>query len=214
MPVAATPTFRTRQYAKPLIPQVTINYEGAGTFYSATATSAAIDMPDGVAAGDTLVVFLQHAAADVRPPNGWTDAGWPNITTTQKCYRRLAGSEEPAAYTWRFSSSVFAEAVCVRISGAHPTAPFIYSAPSSGTGVTATALGITPPTVNSVLLAHVQWGGTRDTSSDGAVMTEVGDGANISAYVEELTSDAATGNRTFTISSSATWNARLISVRD
>jgi hypothetical protein len=219
MTTLALPSVRTRQFSRPLLTGATINYEGAGT---ATATgavaSAAVDMPDGVQLGDLLVALFWFGGTPtaIGKPNGWTALDLILTgTLNQKVYWRVAGAEEPASYTWTVAPSVIIEGVIVRISGANTHNPLILGTFGSATGTAVTMPAITMDTPDSVLLCHVSWGGTRDIASDGAVMTELADGTSSAMYVQELTGGpGTTGTRPFTLSSSASWNAIAIGVRD
>jgi hypothetical protein len=218
MPVLAVPSVRQRQFSRRILPAATINYEGQGT---ATATgsvaSTAVDMPDTPALGDLLVALLYFGGTptNVTVPNGWKQVPLlPGGTLNQRVYWRVAGAEEPTSYTWAVTPSTTIEGTIVRISGANTHDPFVVGAFGSATGTAVTMPAITTDTPDSVLLCFVNWGGTRDISSDGGVMTELADGANSAMYVQELSAAGSTGTRGFTLSSSASWNAIAIGVRD
>src|SRR5437667_1919810 len=74
------------------------------------ATSLTISKPTGVVAGDVLVASVDAAGGTgttITAPSGWTSIRRDNSGTTlaKETYYKVAGSSEPASYSWGLGSS-------------------------------------------------------------------------------------------------------------
>jgi hypothetical protein len=83
------------------------------TDYSSTVTSVVLNLPSGVRSGDVMVaqvIVFDGSASDVpATPSGWTsirhDAVSDGDKLTSWLYYKVAGTNEPASYTWTISSN-------------------------------------------------------------------------------------------------------------
>ena len=85
-----------------------------------TATSVVIDRPAGARAGDQLIAAIGvRGAPTIQAPSGWKLVGIEvnGTITTLATYTRVAGSSEPASYTWKFSASQAASGAIVALRG-------------------------------------------------------------------------------------------------
>jgi YD repeat-containing protein len=78
---------------------------------TASATTIAINEPAGTAQNDLMLAELavnNMTTATITPPSGWTLLERRNLSYDSQAYfvyYKLAGSGEPAAYTWTFSAA-------------------------------------------------------------------------------------------------------------
>jgi hypothetical protein len=101
---------------------------------ASTTSSFALNVPSGTLSGDMMIANIgtSNGTADVTPPSGWTKISAPTTTgTTQAVYYRVAGSSEPASYTWTCSSDYVA-ATCVSYSGVDTVAGIANNGTSTG----------------------------------------------------------------------------------
>ncbi len=83
----------------------------ASTDQNGSAASIAINRPTGTVKGDVMVAIIavRPSTVTITAPSGWTlvrRGDNPNgESNTLAVYRRVAGSSEPASYTWTFSSN-------------------------------------------------------------------------------------------------------------
>lgn len=92
-----------------------ITFVGAGPLadYSAPVTMISVSLPSGIEAGDTMLsqIIVYDATASDAPttPTGWTairdDTVGGGNKVTSWLYYKVAGSNEPASYSWSISSN-------------------------------------------------------------------------------------------------------------
>lgn len=196
--------------------------------------SVTVAKPAGVVETDLLVAFVSLTVPEPSPPSGWTlvASTSTNYSSRQSwcyVYRKLAGSAEPADYTWTGTAhasqgmtvAVLAFAgnsLLVNVSAAD-------ASPPDTIATTVPAPSITPTRAPAILL-------TYHLSNDGLVtftpptgMTERvddlhnlgGGGQNQSAavYTQDLASTAATGAKSATPSASvAGWVSFAVGVAE
>jgi hypothetical protein len=154
-------------------------------------------------------------------------AGWSTIATVTGStnprvygYYRVAGSAEPATYTWTLTSSVKNAGGIARYSGVDPAQP-LDGAPTmaaAASGTSATLPGVTTSAPNAMLVGCV---GINSTStgaliSSPAGMTQAWDiGGKRHELADGIVGPAgATGPRTWTMSQSRAWAGWLVALRD
>jgi hypothetical protein len=123
---------------------------------NATTTTLVVATPAGTTAGDLLLAAVTvrgGTSPTVTAPAGWALVRSDAISTTvaQYVYRRLAGSTEPATWTWTFSKSESAAGTVSAFAGVDPTNPI---AASSGS----------PNATSSASIATVATTASRSTS--------------------------------------------------
>jgi hypothetical protein len=181
--------------------------------------------PTGTAVGDVLVACVALNGGGVAA-NG-APAGWSTIATVTGStnprvygYYRVAGSAEPATYTWTLTSSVKNAGGIARYSGVDPAQP-LDGAPTmaaAASGTSATLPGVTTSAPNAMLVGCV---GINSTStgaliSSPAGMTQAWDiGGKRHELADGIVGPAgATGPRTWTMSQSRAWAGWLVALRD
>jgi hypothetical protein len=109
----ATATATPTAAATPVAAGITFVGSSALTDYSSTVTSVVLNLPSGVRSGDVMVaqvIVFDGSASDVpATPSGWTsirhDAVSDGDKLTSWLYYKVAGTNEPASYTWTISSN-------------------------------------------------------------------------------------------------------------
>src|ERR1051326_308368 len=113
----------------------------ATTAISSATTSATINLPSGIVAGETLMLFLGDVAAGTSSAAGWTAEAGAN---TRMLYRKADGAEGSTVTVACPSSKI--AAIVYRISGAADptvTAPFV-SSTTNGTSANPNCPACTP----------------------------------------------------------------------
>lgn len=126
---------------------------GAG---NATATSLVLPLPAGVAAGDVLLASLSvRGSPTFVAPAGWTlvRTDVTGFTVKQSIYVRVAGSAEPASYTWTWGGAQGASGGIVAFTGVNTAAPLDASSGQVNASSTAiTAPELTTTVANAMLV--------------------------------------------------------------
>jgi parallel beta-helix repeat protein len=187
----------------------------APTFVGAASESAdptyalTVATPNGVSGGQVLVAVVgirQTAKYPITAPSGWTlvrrDSSSSGASLSQAVYVKVAGSSEPASYTWSFRYKTAAAGGIVAYAGVDPSSPVIahsgrYS--SSSTVMTGPSVSVGVP--GAALIGFFGNNGTRSTKPP-AGMTEQFDviadgtwGTSVAAANTLLPSAGSTGDR-------------------
>jgi hypothetical protein len=132
-----------------------ISFTGATTATNTSTTTLALPRPTS-SAGTVLLAAVQvRGAPTITPPAGWQLVKLtPNGTSMRLAtYWRLAGSSEPASYTWTFSSAVSATGSVLAYNGVSATSPIDASAGQANAASTSvTAPSITTTVANAQLV--------------------------------------------------------------
>jgi hypothetical protein len=203
-PVVLSPTFRS-----------------VNTAANQTASTLAVPAPAGVAAGDVLLAAISvRGQPTITAPSGWTRVRLESASSTmqQAVYVRVAGSSEPASYTWTFSSAQAAAGTILAYSGVDRSQPV---GASSGRVLSNTASlaapSVTAVSTNAVLVGfYGSPGATSITAPAG--MTERSDVASTSgtykvtseSATQQLSAAGATGDRVALSGNSAAGIAQLV----
>ena len=148
--------------------------EAANFFRSASSaqngagsTSLAINKPAGVVAGDVMIAAVgANGNTSITAPAGWSAAGlydaasWSNTGWIQVVFK-VAGSSEPASYSWGLGTTRAGAGTIVDYIGVDNAAPVQTSAVGTGTASPAVAPTITTASANQMVLASV---GGRNTT--------------------------------------------------
>ena len=159
-----------------------------------TAASVVVERPAGARDGDQLIAAVGvRGSPTIQAPSGWKLVGIEvNGTITRLAtYTRVAGSSEPASYTWKFSAAQAATGAIVALRGSG-------SSLSEAAGrVNAKASDIVGPATNvnanrSLVLGF--FAAARSTSiSAPAGMTELGEAAS-TAGTYKVTLEVSAGS--------------------
>jgi Galactose oxidase-like, Early set domain/Viral BACON domain len=196
----------------------------------AGATTITVNKPAGTVSGDMMVAGIyvrgQGSSAIVTPPAGWalirrTNSGSPaGADGSLLSYHKVAGSAEPASYTWTFDISRRALGGIASYSGVNTSTPIDAHggrANAASTAVTAPSITTTVP---DTLLVGLFCLFNDATFTPPAGMTERWDftvpnpnGMAYEAATEARSGAGATGTRAATSSLSAASLAQLIALK-
>jgi hypothetical protein len=206
-------------------PPANIVLEATSTTVNATATtSVTIAKPAGTVAGDLLVACLALNGGSVA--GAGATAGWSPIAAVTSItnphvfgYYKLAGSAEPADYTWTLNSSVQNGSGIGRYSGVDSTTP-LDAAPKTASGPAArsgTVAGVTTASANAMLVGCMAVNSSKTTvaiASPGG-MTQAWDiGGKRHELADGLqTAAGPSGDKTWTFSASRAWAGWLAALR-
>src|SRR5437899_1121009 len=156
---------------------VGIVFQSAATTTNSTAlASQAIAKPAGTATGDVLVASIALNGATVTAvPAGWVQIAAVTSVTNPKLYGyyHVAGSAEPASYSWTLSGAVTGSGGIARYSGVNNASPL--DAPAANAANATALLSITVPAVTTTTPGAMLIGGAAINSSS-ATITMTGPG--------------------------------------
>jgi hypothetical protein len=187
------------------------------------ATSLALPLPTGVAAGDVLVASVTVRGAPViTAPAAWsmvrTDADGSFVK--QAVFVKVAGASEPASFVWMFSAAKAAAGGIAAFAGVDAASPVDVS----GGQVNASAVGLTAPSLtttvaNTMLVAMYGLAPVASVAPPGG-MTERWEAALAGTYPvvsagasELLAAAGATGTRVATASKAVRSVGQLVALR-
>jgi hypothetical protein len=189
---------------------------------TAASTTLVINKPAATGHGDVLVASLAlNGATIASAPTGWVQiAAITNLSNPKLySYYRVAGSAEPASYTWALSSSAAGSGGLSRYSGVSNTNPLadpanIASSTAPVASLTVPAVTTTSPGAMLVGSAAINSSGTTVLIESPAGMTERWDlGGKRQGYADALLPNAgSSGDKTWTFSApraAAAWLAAL-----
>jgi hypothetical protein len=179
-----------------------------------------INKPTATAQNDLLIaaIYLEKGSGvTVTPPAGFTLIRSTNDGTNfgMRTYWKIAGSSEPASYSFTLSTSGKYAASLSRITGAGITAPIMESTGNSGSSGNAVAPSLITSTATLVLSFHGWKNGTNLTvSSPWTKSTQVNFSTDISNMLSTLsqTTAGSTGNNTVSNNTSNNWAAQQIAL--
>lgn len=185
-----------------------------GTAVTATGTKA-ISTPAGVQNGDAILAFIyiSNTTSVITDPGGFTfiQETQPGGTTRLRSYWRIASSE-PGSYNWITAPSASVGGCMTAYSDCHASAP-VQAGYTSNTGATATAIatGLTTTNNNTMLVEGASTTGSRTYSA--STLAEQYEGSNLNVFDGLQASAGASGDKSATISSAASWGAQLIALK-
>lgn len=193
---------------------------GAGpTFIGAanvgpSSGTAICSKPTGTLDGHvmTMALHVDRTTSTVTLPSGWTlidsvtfASQWLNT------YYKVA-SGEGASYTITSSPSAFLNVAIVTYAGVDTTNPVQTHTINTNSSTMATALGLTTTNANTPLIMVASTTGTRSYTAS-SLTERTDDANNLGSFSDVQTAAGASGDKTATISSSATWATQLIALR-
>jgi hypothetical protein len=210
-----------------------IAQRGIATTAATTNTTLTINKPTGVMSGDILIVNISQIGNSTTAPTstGWTLVAGANLAGTTARYGavlyKLAGSSEPASYTFTLGSGTNdAAGAIVAFSGVSTTTPFdvtpgAISVQASQTGVATTS--VTTVSANDAVImfgmaanGNPTWSGWKTATSPGT-LTELYDfqsnSDSVGAAWAIKTTTGSTGAGAATLSSSTRNGGILIALR-
>ena len=185
------------------------------------SSTLVMPVPSGVVAGDVLITSVHadgSSSTAFTPPSGWTSIynGTENFGYSQ-VYWRVAGSSEPASYTWTLGATRKAVGQMGAYLGVDTAAPVETSATGGGTsGTTATAPTITTTFANSLVVMGMSaypagsFTITPPTGTTARPQTfTTGGGSVLGTQSVDYTraTAGATGTKAFTYSAGGAWGA-------
>lgn len=188
---------------------------------SGTGTSVVINRPDNVVADNLLIVLIHNEKGSVTPPAGFTlirtETGW---STQESAFYRIAGSSEPASYTFTLGSSELFEAVAGRVTGHHLTTTIDQhsGANTGGSSVTSITVPEIIATNPRTLLISIMGSIASQSSITvpggmSSLYENLSSGHATGAGAEEDIANAgATGNRTWTTGDSLQLSALMFNI--
>lgn len=201
-----------------------IGFRGASAAGNTTGTTLVIPAPAGVASGDVLLAAVGvRGSPGITPPSGWTLARSDQVgfTVKQSVYWKVAGSAEPASYTFTFGSSQGASGTIVAYTGVDTSAPVDVAGGQTGDGTAPpTAPSVTTTTANDRLVAFFGLAAATGIGAP-AGMTERAE-ASTTAGTYRTTTEAAdqalgaagaTGSRVASTSSTASSIGQVVALR-
>jgi len=152
-----------------------------------SALTLTINRPAGTLGGDLMVagIAVRPSSATITAPVGWTLQRRQNNTnpsdSSLAVYYRVAGTSEPASYTWTFSASAGSAGGISSFSGVNTTTPINIEA-SANTGTTSTtnftAPSVTTTVANTMVVTHHEYS-SSDRFTPPTGMTEAFDVASL-----------------------------------
>ena len=208
-------------------PSVGPQFGSAGShLLGATASSAAVPVPSGVAAGDVILVHLYKQNTNaVTPPAGFTEIGTAQQTTgsviSHHVFWKRATGADSGTYSFTWTGSNWRAALATRYTGCVSTGNPYDSGGGAPNGAARSSSGTTTPAVSLTTQGPdrlLVWSGTNFNS--GAWTMPSGFTAVESDQADELSSTAykaqaaagATGSITGSCASSANETAWLIAL--
>lgn len=147
----------------------TLSHAGASPVKVMTSTTGqnagtdtlALSKPESLQSGELLVAQIVYGkgidAIPITAPAGWTLILQNHADTTtgskslgQALFYKIAGTDEPGTYTWRFSQKVNAMGGITRFSGASTTQPILAFGGQSGNSATTELNQLTAPSLSCI----------------------------------------------------------------
>jgi len=167
------------------IRQAQISFRSASS-NAAASGSLAINKPTGTVQGDVMFasIAIRPETGTITAPSGWTLVRRVNNTNSNEntlaTYYKVAGTGEPASYTWSFSTSSGAAGGITTFTGVDTSDPIdVENGQNTANGTTHASPSITTTIANTMLVtAHAFSSST--TWSSPAGMTEAYEDASAS----------------------------------
>ena len=164
-------TWETDEFGVPRTPvrPTPITQIGDATSAISITTTLTLTKPDGVLAGDLLLIGVGNSpAAALTPPAGWTltpAGGSSTSASTYSVYRHIATNSEPSSYVFTGSAGSIKRGGLVALRNTDATTPILSATSATGAGgTTPTANAITPSVDGAAILTFV---GSDSGDADG-----------------------------------------------
>ncbi|MCA1807743.1 MAG: hypothetical protein LC687_07845, partial [Actinobacteria bacterium] len=165
-----------------------------------------INKPSGTAEGDVLVAFIRFSGGASVTASGWTEVD--SNTAYHKIFMlyKVAGSSEPATYSFEPDAFVTASGIIMRFSGVDTTTPSdATSTDNSGNSAAPRGLSVTTASDDAMLVLGMYFAGSGNSSTAPSGMTEASEVQYTSANYGTQASAGASGNKDATLTSSNLW---------
>jgi hypothetical protein len=210
--------------------RATIYFRSAETAQTGSgATSIVVTRPAGVVSGDVMIASIDaEGSGSFTVPTGWSSTGLFSGTSFfgfSGVYFHVAGSGEPASYSWGLGTARKATGNIVSYVGVENSSPIEVTATTAGNsvGTSDSAASITTTVNNTRVL--IDFGADDSagsftitppalTSKRASVFTS-GTGSVLGSQTQDFTqaTAGATGTKTFTASASNPWGAITIALK-
>lgn len=221
----ATPTGIISPTPTPSAQQIALRSPSVTASNGSGASSITMNIPTNVQQGDVEVsqIVVRGSATTITPPTGWTLIRRDNTASAMAVglYYKIAGSSEPASYTFNFNSTQQAVAGVTAYSGVSTTNPVDASSGQYNDTVSAmTAPSVTTTKANDRLLwfgAVTVYSSTiappSGMTNEYAVNSGSSTGVSADMADQTLTTTGATGNKVGTNSSGKSNISQLVALR-
>jgi hypothetical protein len=188
------------------------------------ATSLSINVPAGTAAGDVMVAVITSANGTApATPSGWSpvagaSAGIGPGSGSLAVFTRVAGSSEPASYSWSLGGTFEASGAIGTYVGVDNVTPVQASSVASGNSKTMTAPGVTTTSNNVYVIAAVGYNATTSVTIGDPSGTTQRAAPESPAFMGTVVDDfikttaGATGGQSWSITSKSPYAAALIAL--
>lgn len=208
-----------------------ITFRAANSATASGTTDVVVTKPSGTVAGDYLLGFMSLGSsggggASMIGPSGWTFLGVGGVdgnTGNLAVWELVAGASEPSTYTFG-KGGITGNATAAILGFSNPDAAPVDAGPvfndSTTTGTSQVATGVTSTRTNDILVcafASNSGGGTAGSYTPPSGMTERTDAAQgttnfMCTDTLQLTTPAATGNKTATSNVTSKWTSVSIAI--
>lgn len=205
---------------------------GAATYFRAAtsnqtasggAAALSVNVPSGTAAGDVMVAVITSASGTgPATPSGWTKvtgASSGNFSTgTVSVFTRVAGSTEPASYSWSLGGTFEASGAIGTYVGVDNTTPVQAASIATGNSKTMSATSVTTSANNAYVIAAVGYNAPTSVTVGDPSGTTRRASANSPAWIGTVIDDfiqspaGATGGESWSITSKSPYGAALIAL--
>ena len=190
---------------------------------SGGATSLSINVPSGTAAGDVMVAVITSArGTGPATPTGWTRVAAASSadfgTGTLTVFTRVAGSGEPASYSWSLGGTFEASGAIGTYVGVDNVTPVQAASVATGSSKSMTASSVTTTTNRAYVVAAVGYNATTSvtvTDPPGTTQRAAPSSPSfIGTVVDDFiqTTAGATGAQSWQITSKSPYGAALIAL--
>jgi hypothetical protein len=198
--------------------------EASNQTASGGATTLSVNVPAGTAAGDVMLAVITSASGTgPATPTGWTrvaGASSGNFSTgTLTVFTRVAGTGEPASYSWSLGGTFEASGAVGTYVGIDNVTPVQASSIATGNSKTMIASSVTTTTNNAYVIAAVGFNATTSvTVGDPPGTTQraapISPGQFVGTVVDDFIQSpaGATGGQSWSITSKSPFGAALIAL--
>ncbi len=193
------------------------------------ASSISVGVPAGVVAGDVMIAAIDaEGSGTITAPSGWSSTGLFAGTSFfgfSGVYFHVAGSSEPASYSWSLGTTRKAAGKILSYVGVENASPIEVTATTAGAsfGTSDAAASITTTVANTKVIMDLgaldSFGSFTITAPTGttkrASSFTSGTGSVLGTQAQDFTqaTAGATGTKTFTTSASIPWGTITIALK-
>lgn len=202
-----------------------ITRQSTSTIVNTTATATVtVPAPAGTVAGDVLVSCIASNGSKIgTAPAGWTQLASVITGTSTRAfgYYHVAGTSEPASYSWKLNSSVASSAGIARYSGVDQASPIDGTVSTANSGGVISKTGTVPGVTTSIANAMLVGCMSVDSSATSLTITPPAGFAeawNLAGKRQEYADDVQptagpSGAQAWTFSGSRDWTGWLAALK-